>query len=96
MSTGTKHTRLNHCLKCGRKADAISTFDGSVPEPKEGDATLCFYCGAVMRIGKDLRFEGFSDDEIRRMTSDKEWMRLMAHATMSIHFVRRQLKHEKG
>lgn len=44
---------LNLCLKCGAAIDAASAPGAPRAEPKDGDASLCMYCGDAMIFRAD-------------------------------------------
>jgi hypothetical protein len=84
-------TSQSACLHCGKKLDAISSLgDGEVPIP--GDVTVCLYCGAIMKIGKDLCPAPFTDEEVNDMLADRELMRYLRRVAGRIYWI----KHQKG
>lgn len=44
----TRRTRATACWSCGRHVDAVSALHEHAP--KEGDVSVCAYCGALMEF----------------------------------------------
>jgi DNA-directed RNA polymerase subunit RPC12/RpoP len=55
-------TRTNKCSNCGKKLDACTGIGRQVP--KEGDYSVCAYCGSVARWTRDLRLIPLTDEEV--------------------------------
>ena len=47
------HTPIQLCPKCGEALDAVTNATG-FGGPKEGDCSICLYCGAILEYGPGL------------------------------------------
>lgn len=80
------------CLNCGKVFDALGTGDLNVAaDPQPGDVTVCIRCGAVMKIGDNLRVRGMTDAEMDELQADTEWMNQVARLVKTIHFMRHMI-----
>ena len=41
------------CPKCGKVIDQAADVDNENCAPKEGDISLCFYCGEILKFAKN-------------------------------------------
>jgi hypothetical protein len=72
FASTTQHTE-SHCLNCGAKLDASSTFgvgEGKEVRPGEGDMTVCFMCRHVMIYNADLSLRNPTDEEVVDIAGD--------------------------
>ena len=54
------------CPACNHELDAATSATNEREEPKEGDFSLCFYCGEILRFtgeGLDLKVANQNDME---------------------------------
>ena len=72
----THRHRPTSCPGCGNKLDASSGNDG-VP-PKAGDASLCWYCGALLLYREDLTLRPMSTLEKVEHLEDPTFRRIHA------------------
>lgn len=49
----TTHLDPTPCPSCGKKLDA-ATAVSEAARPKDGDLTVCFYCGSILVFGENL------------------------------------------
>lgn len=56
-------TPVNKCLYCKHEVDGLSSVFGD-DTPKDGDITVCFHCGGVMAIDRDLTVRLLKREEI--------------------------------
>lgn len=58
------------CLDCGRTISAASTTNPKKPLPREGDVTVCLYCGCLMFFTHSLQVRRPSSEEIAEMQAN--------------------------
>jgi hypothetical protein len=62
-------TPLNPCPRCGEPLDAaINVHDTS--KPKEGDLSVCYYCGAFLQFDAFLQVQLLSPAEAANLLPD--------------------------
>lgn len=62
--TITTLTKSNHCPSCNKHLDAASGLTDSDISPKEGDFSICAYCGAVLRFRQELTVELATEEDL--------------------------------
>lgn len=55
-------TPVNQCVRCKRKLDAVTGLQSKVP--KEGDFSVCGYCGQLMVFAADQKLRAATDLEM--------------------------------
>jgi hypothetical protein len=66
-----------HCPSCDAKIDAATGTDHN-ELPKEGDISICLYCGKILTFNKDIKVVGISDQQYTELDFDtkREILRL--------------------
>ena len=69
------------CTQCRKQLDGATGFrDGA--KPKEGDLSICAYCGNQMRFNADLTLRTMTDED--RKTLPKQVLEGLDDATLLI------------
>jgi hypothetical protein len=53
-----------HCPSCNKFLDGATPVGHDERSPSEGDFTICFSCGVILRYGKDLKGEVPTEEQI--------------------------------
>jgi ribosomal protein S27E len=72
-----KHTEVpaTSCPSCGKTLDMATGATGR-HRPKEGDFTVCFYCGHVLVFGEGLKLHEPNDREMHAVAGNKLLLRM--------------------
>jgi hypothetical protein len=85
----TTHTAGSQCLHCGRKLDALTSASVTDPvAPQPGMITVCYYCGALMKLDEQLLPRPFTDDEANEVLADLPFMQQVARLVGRIYFIK--------
>jgi hypothetical protein len=68
MRIRTTNTKPQPCVKCKKPLDAATGIGSKRPQP--GDITICFYCGHMLQIGKDMQLTSLSPAEFLRLPQE--------------------------
>ncbi len=55
---------MNHCKFCGKKQDAHTEVHGEPVKPKQGDLSICLYCGTICLFDESLNLEPLTNAEL--------------------------------
>lgn len=58
-----------HCKGCHHIVDQHAPVEG-VRKPKEGDYSICFYCGKISTFDKEQNLVPITDEELSVMKND--------------------------
>jgi hypothetical protein len=53
------------CPQCGELADAYTSMCNPDHTPDEGDVSMCWSCGQILRFNGDLSLRKITEDELR-------------------------------
>ena len=57
------------CLSCHKVMDAAMSVHND-NKPKDGDITVCMYCGHIMAFDADYKLVNLSDEQMREVAGD--------------------------
>ena len=60
-----------NCLNCRHKISAASEIFRDELVPKEGDITICFYCGEIMEFDADLKLQIIKDFSLTQLNAEE-------------------------
>jgi hypothetical protein len=74
----TTETPAHSCTSCGHLLDAASNpFD--LRSPREGDISVCMYCGHLMAFNADMTRRNLTDEEMVEIAGDPQLL-MIQHA----------------
>ena len=59
----------NRCPRCCKKLDAATTLSNH-EKPKEGDLSVCFYCGQLMKFSSDGSLLPLEENDLKMLTDE--------------------------
>lgn len=83
MDSQTTRTPESHCLICGYKLDAATGL-GHDEGPRPGSITICFRCGAVMKLDDELKARAMTEKEQAEIHADPQLMEFLNRVTQKI------------
>lgn len=54
----------NKCPHCHELLDDYTAIESNIDVPKEGDFSVCFECGEILRFGPELKLYSASQQDI--------------------------------
>jgi hypothetical protein len=66
---------LSLCAACGAPNDGAAAKDDAVP--KDGDVSICAYCGHLAIFRTDLSLRAITAAELAKLCEDEEIVRLL-------------------
>jgi hypothetical protein len=76
----------NKCTNCGTKLDAVSQVDSEDGDPRDGDVSICLYCGHLM-IFSDIGVRNLTDTEMIELAGNPELLNAMEFVRFYKEFV---------
>jgi hypothetical protein len=70
------------CETCLHVLDGATAIDGSEIKVKEGDVSICFYCGQISVFTKEFNLRKITDEEMKelKIESHPDYQKLLLMA----------------
>jgi RNase P subunit RPR2 len=83
----------NFCPVCGHKIDAVTSMDGDVRVPTDGDVSICGECTAFLVFDKNLQSQLLTPDEL--LTLPDDIINTLAEIRYQLHSYRQEQSDDK-
>lgn len=71
-----------NCPTCNSRFDSSAPIKNKLSIPKEGDPSICLYCGAWLTFNKDLSLREITEKDLENFKSEE--LEVMKRITLEI------------
>lgn len=61
---------MNNCRTCNAILDDQTYFDDKTLKPKEGDFSVCAYCGTISTYDSEMNLQPLPSDELIKLNEE--------------------------
>lgn len=72
---------MTNCIRCGKTLDMHTCIEEKGAKPKEGDMTMCVYCGELYSFNENTEIVSMTDEQSKKFADESPEQYLFAMLT---------------